>query len=628
MAPNFIAGTLVAVVAVAEFAVFAALTRGITFISVGTDNEKQARAAATSATWRWPSDMHKASDGKAYMKDVVVLGIALVQRLLGDTETDRPLVLLCGACNSVSAVLLYSAVASLWGYTPGLLAAGLFLSSFWPSQVALLGGHICVATTVFLSCVDLLLLAAGQPLTFLALMVLAGWLFGWMLFSSASARKFIAPVMIALFLSARSRFGLLGRFGAQEQYLVLLVLLTAMMLFVLAEIGARFISRRRDDATGLQRLRRTFGLGARLASAVLLAVFGYSLAFGVSALVWQGLPFLVGASAGVALLLLPDVRSTVRGYTFYWRIAAVFGHFGLYRELFAREGHPIAETMRGAGWSWLWRIFLLMAPVETMLLAVSLPLLAWDVWTQPKVALVTIAVTVFAFSPTAWGELTHGPQLSRSYLPGFITQLALPAWALVRAMERGVSPAVAVVIAAVAVGASAILSGRVFFSDVLPSRLAATYLGRALMREGVTRLYTYDTRFNEALADVLAPEVTKSIEIHRIDSLAEIPEEQAWVVVPGSSSKAYTMESQREGMDGCDFNPDPVLNNLLDSRWIERFAVEKFATMGSSRIWVHESEVTSYRDLILHEITAEDRYRSRAWLIRWNAGAPSESCVE
>ena len=75
------------------------------------------------------------------------------------------------------------------------------------------------------------------------------------------------------------------------------------------------------------------------------------------------------------------------------------------------------------------------------------------------------------------------------------------------------------------------------------------------------------------------------------------------------------MESEREAVQNGDFDRDPILNQLLQAKTIGRFAVACFNTFGTSRFWVHESEVTSYRDLILREITDEDRWRGHAWIL-------------
>ncbi|HBH96477.1 MAG TPA: hypothetical protein DDX89_01615 [Candidatus Omnitrophica bacterium] len=111
---------LVVVASLSSALIVGRMTRGILFWSAGMDQETQVRAAARSREWRWPSDMHKYAQGKAWMKDVGVLGLAVMQRLLKDTQTERPLTVLALMINTVSAVLLFMVARIYWNTAVGL----------------------------------------------------------------------------------------------------------------------------------------------------------------------------------------------------------------------------------------------------------------------------------------------------------------------------------------------------------------------------------------------------------------------------------------------------------------------------------------------------------------------------
>lgn len=85
----------VSIVTAAVGLIVVLLTRGVTFGGTNTDNEKQLHAAAMAAQWRWPSDMHGYGGGKTRMKDVFVIGLAIMQRILRDRTSDYPTVVLC-----------------------------------------------------------------------------------------------------------------------------------------------------------------------------------------------------------------------------------------------------------------------------------------------------------------------------------------------------------------------------------------------------------------------------------------------------------------------------------------------------------------------------------------------------
>ncbi|MFA5844096.1 MAG: hypothetical protein WC971_04610 [Coriobacteriia bacterium] len=616
---------------------FARATRGITFFGTATDNQKQAATAAQSRTWRWPSDMHRSSGGKSYMKDVVIIGVALFQRLTGlGAESDRPLVLLCGWCNALAGVLVFVVARGWWGTGPGLLVASLYLTSQWPWQIALMGGHVCVAQVPFLACVALLQASASGVggLVSAALFAVAGAAFGWMQFSSASARKFIAPVAAALLVATAGiadagwasrpwddRAGTVA-FGAAACFAIVLplqALLRGAAKRAAAGDAPKWVLRLAGGSAETRDIARAVRMAysaLRALAVGIIAGTAYASTFGAITLATVLAPFFAGFLAAVLVLLLPGVVANLRGYFSYWGIAAVFGHFRLYREYFAERGTPIPDDMRGAGWLWVWRVLMRVAPVPTLayIAAVGwLKLAAWDGRVEWPVL---FGVALVSISPIAWGEITRGPQLARSYLPGLLGVLAAIAFAARVALDAGAPVAAAAVAAAVIVAANAAWSARVFFGDVLPARMAPARLAALLEREGATRVYAYDTPFNDALLGVLPPELLSRLDVRRISSLADVGEEGALVVVPGTSSKALNMESTREGYTGEDFASDPVLERLLASKGIEDVAVAGLPTFGTSRIWVHESEVSSYRDLMMHEISDEDRWRGMAWLLK------------
>ena len=79
------------------------------------------------------------------------------------------------------------------------------------------------------------------------------------------------------------------------------------------------------------------------------------------------------------------------------------------------------------------------------------------------------------------------------------------------------------------------------------------------------------------------------------------------------------MESEKYAIKNGDFNEDKFLNLILKNKFKNYEVIKRFKTMGSSKYFVNESEVTSYRNLILKQINNYDRYRGYAWIIRLNS---------
>ena len=75
------------------------------------------------------------------------------------------------------------------------------------------------------------------------------------------------------------------------------------------------------------------------------------------------------------------------------------------------------------------------------------------------------------------------------------------------------------------------------------------------------------------------------------------------------------METTLEAILDGDFRKDPVLNSLLDSNSIQKYSIAKFKSLGNSKFYVNESEVTSYRYHILKQVTDHDKYLSYGWVL-------------
>lgn len=628
--------------------IVAGLTKHITFYSGYTDNEKQVRTAASvGQQWRWPSEMHKIVEGgvRTRMKDVFVLGLVAMQRVLGDRTSDYPMVILCVVANGVSAVLVFLIASTYWNIGVGLLTWSLLIACLWPYQLALFGACICVANAVFLASVYLIQqVEAATLLSGLPWYFVAGVAVGLTLFSSGSSRKYLPLVVGALLFSQRGDLWgsgsiIRGDMSLSAGMSTAIISIAAVLLLSAAVIHLgcerivtamyfgraprrlnRIISERHRilDLQHYIRRAREYASTAAKFCVVVAAYLVASLAITRSDFFfWLQLWLVLGIGAAFFFLTYPDVILNLRAYcedSQGWKN----NRFPMYQKYFAGIGKPVKEDMRGGGVLWLVRFFGRMAPVHFVLYLTCLPLLITllildgnrlgDTW---QVA----AIFILSLSPVLYGEITHSAQSGRLYYPGLVGLLLLIAYTAFQLDQFLAFPAR---MAFWSAAAAAVLVGAVwtlwlFLDDVLPARMAPARLGQALKGLGIKEFYTYKTPYNEAFVDALPASTRAEYRIHFINTLKEVKE--GYVVVPGTSSKALNMESVKWAIEYGDFDLDPELNRLIESKEIEKYAVASFKTFGTSRIWAQESEATTYRDLILREISDEDRWRGRAWIL-------------
>jgi len=223
---------------------------------------------------------------------------------------------------------------------------------------------------------------------------------------------------------------------------------------------------------------------------------------------------------------------------------------------------------------------------------------------------------VLGLSPILIGESTRGVQVGRAYYPALLGLLLFIGYTLFQLDRWAPTSSRAALgwVCAVVVVASGIWNLRVFLTDVWPARMAPAWLARTLKDLGTKALATYHTPYNDAFLNAMSPEDLQRYQIQYIHSLREVRE--GYVVVPGTNAKALNMvDASTACRHDQGFEQDPLLDSLIVSRAIQRYAIASFKTFGTSRIWVHEDEVTSYRDLILNEVSDQDRWRGRAWIL-------------
>lgn len=611
------------------------MVRGITFFSTNTDNWKMVRQAAQLRFLAWPSAMHRHSFGRAQLREYWVIFLALMQRLLKDRTSDYPNVVLALLSHAVSSVLLFVVASHYWSPVVGLFVAGVYLSSFWPLQVALLIGHVELSQTFMLLAVLMTQWAhtAAPGIGAMVYYFLFGSFAAVSFFSSNSSRKYL-PLLAGAFLYSQRRALVCPPVFPPGAFGVVLVLL-AVLLFtgVGLKLCAWFIFRMRKRPlfhrfAGASRAGelcqdRFVQKGFRALRALFLLAGTYGLvSLGISrspGFYWAHGWVALGSFVVFLHVMLPNLGCSLSRFHLWFNTSKWGGHFVMYRDFFSKIGKPIPEDMRGAGFLWIYRFFLHVVPLVVLLWTASPIFLIGELlltgggWgSMARIA----GMVLLSLSPILVGEITKGSQGSRANFPGFLGLLILIAAAAHLADRRLVSPSARIWFWG-AVGTVLLVNAawniRIFLSDVWPARMAPAWLARELRRMGTKRFYTYATPYNDAFLGALSDEERGRYEVRTIRSLAEV--EGDVVVVPGTSSKALNMESQEWSIQHGDFNEDPLLSNLIQSRWIERYALASFQTFGTSAMFVHESDVTSHRSLILREITDQDRWRGRAWIL-------------
>lgn len=622
--------------------VFSYSVRGILYHSPDTDNELIAYAAAQSYKWRWLSDVHKYGAGKTSMKDVTIILLALFQRIMGDKESDHPYTTLTGFAVSVSAILIYLIGANYWGTTIGLFISFLYLFSLWSWQISLYGGHINISTTFFLISIYLLSRSSVSPHANLYL-ALSGVTFCWTMFSSASAMKYLIPFWTAIFYTkydiAISHYSYAGLYKVlpianliKYEFLVLGIVAAVILvafLYYRSIIKNMYYNKTPRFLNNIIKSQEIFPLDhyfkhalkkLKNYSKVLLWFTGIVVLSIV--LIPYAWPILFGFLGMLVIFTMPDVKGGIIRYFLLPLEGQRKTQFRAYVDYFAKKGITVYRNTRGAGWSWVPRVFWRFAPLHVIVFVSSFLFLLITHIYQGQLYFLSMDLVIFIIStsPIWWAEFTKAPQLSRSYSTALITSLLFVGYAFYTFSGHSyLLPLEIVVITSVL-----IWNLWRFLSDVYPARMGATKLFSILNRLNIKEIYTYNTKYNRALVETIPglgeseytprKKIAPPLAVHYINSITDVG--NGWIVIPGTNGISFNMSTEPEAInENFRYTKDPVLNKLIESHKIERVATAKIKTYGTSRIWPLDSEVLGYMDLILHEIKPEDIYRGYAWLI-------------
>lgn len=619
--------------------VISLLARGSTFDGVGSDAFKQVNAAAHFSEWGgWPSGMHKFIKGKARMKDVGVLLLVPMQRILNDKAGFYPVVMVSNLAHAVSGTLIFLVAENYWGSEAGLALFILYIFCFWPYMIVLHGGLQIVAQMFFLfSVFSLQQTEVSMMYTNIAWYFASGLSFGLMNFSSASARKFIPVYIMALIYHTidvntvpwreyGANYDLVP--GAQIIIGILIAILTGLVILTFTykrivklvyDEKINFFSFRGKNENDIEiyhkkaRIMVTKLFRVPVILSIIVLIFVYFRQSETYLFVFSAV---VGFLSAVIYLILPNPRSNLRGYMNYWIIVKWGSHHPIYDEYFKKKYGKIF-TEGKEGWIWYFKFFKRMIPFHMLLYSISIVMIGWEIFVSPKQENLSILLLVLiTIMPIIWGELTIGPKASLPMYTSLIP-LFLPIGYIIsessviglRYFGYEFNYYLWIIIAI-----SSAWNSYIFITDILPCRMTAYRIMKTLDKHQIKKFYTYDTLFNYPFVGIIKHFFSDKYNIEYISSIDQI--DNGYVFVPCTGSKSAYFQSARTIGPVGDFKEDDVLNLLIDTKEIQQCSIASFKSLGNSKYWQQLGNIVSFRDLILKEVQNEDRFRGYAWLLK------------
>lgn len=579
--------------------------------NVNTDNEKMVRASHEISLWNWPSRMHDLDYNRSQLREYWTICLSIVSRYILRTKSDHANVTLALLSHLVSVVLLFWLASMFLSELHSFMLASFYATMMWPYYISIYTGHILLSQAFFLGA--LLCFVNGWPTSNLYLCCLSGILISASFFSSSASRKYPILFVLAISLFVASKwYGRIPNIDYLYMYISVGFIVTTFIVLTFKGKVAAFLMLRFQLRDQYQDTASAIGVKI-LVIIPLVTIMGIYVFRYFPELFVQVVSLFFGVALVFCHIMMP--RSTffqnVKRYGLWLNVSNWASHFDAYPDPLKTFGHKIEPGFKGGGWMWLHRLLLRMCPEIYVLWALSIFALfagkITDATLMPISYLELVFVVFISVCPALIHYLTGGLRVGKAMFSCALPML-LPVAVAVN------YSAIFEAMFCVAISLQFLRSCYLLHTHLIPCRMAATNLRNMLKKHGVKQFYTFETTFNGSFANSMLYTYPKEFEVKYVNSVSEI--DVGFLVVPPTSAKSVLMESQQEAIIGGDFRRDHQLDDMIESRKIEAVALEKIPTLGTSRYFAQESEVTSYLDLMLGGISKQDYFRGNGWLVK------------
>lgn len=587
-------------------------TRDICFFApdIKTDNEKMIMAAHEVNLCAWPSKMHDIHYNRSQLREYWTLLLAIVSKYIIRDKSDWGNVTLALIAHLLSTFLLYALGSMYLGEKHAVLLSLLYASLMWPYYISIYTGHILLSQAFFLA--SLFCAAHASQYNQDYLLILAGGLIAISFFSSSASRKY--PVLFLLLV------GLI--FAKDFDYLMQNTELFFLIISVSLVISVFFAIVAKSFLTRMLMQRLNIGgdhesLVSKLSGRILILT---PMLFGLSIYAFLSMPEILfrvlllcfGATIVMMHILLPAKTffKNIKRYGIWLNVSNWASHFQSYPDPLKTFGHSIKPDFKGGGWIWLHKLLMRMIPELYVLWCIACLLMmlgpALDILELELNGFEIIAVLMISIVPAIVHYTTGGLRVGKAMF-SVVLPMLLPISIIIDASQYFELLVLIFVII------QSVRTICLLHFHIIPCRLSATILREQLQTLNIKKFYSFDTMFNESFLKTMLYSFPDTFEVEYIKRISQI--ESGYLVVPPTSAKSVSMETQKEAIIYGDFAKDPELDRLISSTKIENIAVARIPTIGASKYFAQESEVTSYLDLMLKRISKVDYYRGNAWIV-------------
>ena len=520
---------------------------------------------------------------------------------------DKVHVFLHLTCNFIFSIFFFLFFREIFNDEISFFLSLIFVFSMWPYQVCIYWGHIILSSMWFMISIyfttflneNLDIINIYFSTVFVSLFCCLSY------FSSSSSRKY-PPLIFIFFLIGLWRANILEFDFSINKLIVFVffVILIHLLFNRFFELILIFLIKflNQDLKISLYRNKIIFKKILYL-FCLIFEIFGFVIFFSFFSIHLYFLLFLfilifVFFSCFV---FYPKFLLNIYTHFSFLDIGIWANHFNAYPKNFF-SNYTIDKNFRGGEWYlWLPRFFFRISTVPFIMYSFSLFILFFFLQFDLNlifllVSLIPLVVTEFskmirvskAYYPVYFGFFL-GAGSALSYINNNFNQHAF-------FLYTGLSLILIIHI---------LIDFKKLFYDVIPSRMYQYNLYNYLTKKGVKKFSTFKSTFNNsAVIPMLDKYSNFKVEfVNKIENSTN-----SYFVCPPLSSKSVLVETDKFAIKNGDLTNDKQIQLLIKNKTLDKKSLITFKTFASSKIYVLESEVTSFRDLVLKDITNYDRW--------------------
>jgi len=579
-----------------------------------TDQEKMLQGSKTYGYFYLPSRPHSSPGSRSQLREIWVF-FSNFLALLFNRRDEFINIFLSLLSNFGSSVFLYIVLNRFFSNEASLFGAFLYATSLWPYQVAYFFGHIHLAQIFFLFTILLIDLANIEPvLNSFILIFISGFCLVLCFSSSSASRKY--PPVIFVFFIFKFWEKLSFDFNLQKFYIYMLLVAVSGVLywsqksFFIRICDKKISNFQKNKKTKKKYLNKAIGYFDKLfiiiAPVIFLFIFIKSFIF-----LFFLIFFILGIFFGAFLILFPNVFYNLSRYIIFLDIGKWANHFKIYPKNFFKDKKIYESENFIAPRKWYLNFFIRFCPLIFLLSILSFLYITiyLNIGVYEK-----LFIVFFSSIPLLIIEFTRAMRVGKSYLPillGFILLITFASnYLIIFSEDKKILFGIMTFICFV----NAVHKFYFFFYDVLPSRLGSTNLAKFLIKKKIRKFATYNNPYNNSLLGPILEKYPNKFKITFVKSIKN-NKNIRYFVIPPRSSKSFNMETESYAIKYGDFTKDKALSKLELNGHLSKMILAKFKSMGSSKFYVAESEITGYREFCLNEITSADRNLALSYVI-------------